>query len=139
MQFRKEEVRASIATMPCRHCGTIGAVATIEIEGPHFARIECPSCGYWIDWLGWPADPAKPERRKRRQITKLGDDRCEMCLRSRFELPPPDTLQAHHVIEHAVTQDDSDDNIRWYCTSCHGLVGWLRTYFGHYHPSADAA
>lgn len=138
MEFAREELRVAIAASPCRWCGSVGGTATIEQEGPHFARIECESCGYWIDWLGWPPDPEKPRRPRRRTITKLGDDRCELCLRSRFEIPPPAKLEAHHVIEHALTQDDSDDNIRWYCTSCHTLVTWLRTYFGHYHLDTAA-
>lgn len=139
MQFNAETIRIDLATMPCRNCGAEGGVATVEEEGtPHFARIECRSCGYWIDWLGWP--PEKPSDRKRhRRITRLGDDHCELCLRTRFQLPAPEELQPHHVIEHGDGGSEDDTNIRWYCSSCHALVHWTRTYFGHYHPSGEEA
>lgn len=133
MEFAREELRAAIATLPCRQCGSIGGIATIEREGPHFARVECESCGYWIDWLGWPPDPQRERRATTRRIERLGDDRCELCLRARFELPPPAQLETHHVIQVEAGGTDEPGNLRVYCTPCHRLVHWARTYFGHYH------
>jgi hypothetical protein len=31
---------------------------------------------------------------------------------------------------------DDRENLRVYCSGCHALVNWLRTYFGQYHPMA---
>jgi len=135
VDFDRDDLRLALATMPCR-CGAMGASATIESEGPHFARIECLSCGSWIDWLGWPRDKPSERPRRRQRITKLGEDRCELCLRTRFEIPVPGRLEEHHVIQHSENGSDESGNTRVYCTSCHRLVEWTRTYFGHYHPES---
>lgn len=103
------------------------------MEGPHFARIECPACGYWIDWLGRPLERPSERRRRRPRVTRLGDDRCEICLRNADELPPPERLEEHHVIEHADGGPDEPGNTRVHCSACHAFVTWSRTYFGHYH------
>ena len=64
---------------------------------------------------------------------------------NRDELPAPEQLEVHHVLE-VVADDGNDDreNLRVYCSACHAMVNWTRTYFGHYHPtvvsfSADVA
>jgi hypothetical protein len=64
------------------------------------------------------------------ELARLGGDHCELCLRGRFALPPPDTLEVHHLDEDATNNDPT--NLRLYCTGCHRLTHWLRTYFGHY-------
>jgi len=33
---------------------------------------------------------------------------------------------------------DEDANLRVYCSACHAMVNWARTYFGHYHEVAVA-
>lgn len=103
-------------------------------EGPHFARVNCQACGAFIEWVSRPdTPPAKRERRRsRKKLPDLGD-RCEICLRHRDELPPPEELQVHHVLEVAA-DDGTDDlrNLRVYCSACHAMVSWIRTYFGHY-------
>lgn len=138
MQFSREDFRTTIATIPCI-CGSKGATATAETDGPHFMRLTCNGCGRFLDWISWPVERPSDHKRRRQRITKLGEDRCELCLRSRFELPVPQTLQEHHVIEHAEGGSDEPDNTRVYCTACHAKILWLRTYFGHYHPSVEAA
>ena len=135
MDFDPDEVRHALATLPCRNCGAQAAKATLEQDGPHFARIECEACGAWIDWLSWPLQRASERKRRRQRITRLGEDRCEICLRTQAELPPPDTVNEHHVIAHADSGASDPDNTRVYCTACHRLVEWARTYFGHYHPA----
>lgn len=116
----------------------MGGTATIELEGPHFARIECQSCGHWIDWIGWPRDRPAERPRRRQRITKLGEDRCELCLRARFEIPAPGALEVHHLVQHSENGSDGVENTRVYCTACHRLVEWVRTYFAHYHPELVA-
>ena len=92
-------------------------------------------CGAWIDWVDFPDTPPKSDRRKsRKKLRDLGD-RCEICLRHGDDLPHPQKLEVHHVLEVAA-DDGSDDpaNLRVYCSACHSMVNWARTYFGHYHP-----
>ncbi len=139
MQFNAVDIRDTLATIPCRYCGGVGGNATLETEGLHFARIECLSCSAWLDWLGWPPNPEKKRRGRRSLVTRLGDDRCEICHRSRFEIPPPGQLEAHHVIQKTAGGADDPQNLRLYCSPCHELVHWARTYFGHYHPDENAA
>jgi hypothetical protein len=83
----------------------------------------------------WPeAAPKNDRRRSRKKLRDLGD-RCEICLRHRDELPKPEQLEVHHVLE--VAADDGTDhpeNLRAYWSACHAMVNWLRRYFGHYHP-----
>jgi hypothetical protein len=54
------------------------------------------------------------------------------------ELPPPEQLEVHHVLEVAA-DDGTDDpvNLRAYCSACHAMVNWIRTYFGHYPATAS--
>lgn len=135
MQFDRDALRLAIQTIPCRHCGSKGAEAAVEMEGPHFMRLTCHSCGRFLDWLGWPPE-AEPRKRRpgKRLLTRIGEDHCEICGRSRFEIPLPGQLIPHHVIPVETGGSDDADNLRAYCSSCHGLVEWARTYFGHYHP-----
>jgi hypothetical protein len=102
---------------------------------PHFARVDCRQCGAWIDWVKYPEEVPKRDRRKsRKKLRDLGD-RCEICLRHRDELPAPEQLTVHHVLEVAADDgSDEEENLRVYCSACHAMVNWARTYFGHYHP-----
>lgn len=144
MKFDRETITAELAAAECRNCGSIGGKMQIllgqESGSPHFARVDCRVCGAWIDWVGYPDSPAKTNRRRsRKKLRDLGD-RCEICLRHRGELPPPEILEVHHVLE-VVADDGTDDreNLRVYCSACHAMVNWMRTYFGHYHPPAAAS
>lgn len=134
MRFEVDQLRVAITAAQCPRCGRVGGRATIELDGPHFARIVCPSCEQFLDWLGWPPAPEKRERRRTARhadtLTRLGVDHCEFCLRAASELPPPDRLALHHLDEDATNDDPA--NLRLYCTGCHQLVHWARTYFGHY-------
>jgi len=47
---------------------------------------------------------------------------CEICLN-----PDRSVLEVHHVKEHAVTANDSKENLRVYCSSCHTIVHGIRT------------
>ena len=140
MRFDIDTITAELAATTCKQCGHIGAGMTFTFtEGPHFARLNCNSCHAFIEWVSHPDAPPKRERRKsRKKLPDLGD-RCEICPRHRDELPRPDELQVHHVLE-VVADDGPDDlsNLRAYCSACHSMVNWMRTYFGHYHDAATA-
>jgi hypothetical protein len=132
VEFVADELRQALATIECRYddCRRVGGTATIAMQGDHFAGIRCNACGRQIEWLAWPPAPQKRERRRitRRvdELTRLGDDYCEICLRGRFHLIPPDALEVHH----ADGDRDNDDpaNLRLYCTACHRFVEWARLY-----------
>jgi hypothetical protein len=131
---------AELAAAECKRCGHIGGSMTVVLgeSGPHFARVDCKGCGAFIDWVSYPVGAPKTDRRRsRRQLRHLGD-RCEICLRHRDDLPAGETLQVHHVLEVVADQGQDDPtNLRVYCSACHSMVNWIRTYFGHYH--ADEA
>lgn len=38
----------------CRHCGAVGEVRLSPGVGPHFARMDCFSCGRFMGWLAKP-------------------------------------------------------------------------------------
>jgi hypothetical protein len=138
VQFDPDTITAELAATQCKRCGHIGAGLTFTfLEGPHFARLNCNGCGAFIEWLAMPTAAPKRQRRKsRKKLDDLGD-RCEICLRHRNELPPPQELQVHHVLEVAADDGPDDlDNLRLYCSACHSMVNWTRTYFGHYHVAA---
>jgi hypothetical protein len=135
VKFDRETITAELAAKSCKRCGHIGAGMTFAfLDTPHFARLDCNGCGAFIEWVGHPDAPPKRDRRKsRKKLPDLGE-RCEICLRHRDDLPPPEQLEVHHVLE--VAADDGTDetqNLRVYCSACHSMVNWMRTYFGHYH------
>jgi HNH endonuclease len=133
----KETMTAELAAATCKRCGHIGGSmrVVLDLTPPHFARVDCKNCGAFIDWVRWPtAAPRKDRRRSRKRLRDLGD-RCEICLRHRDDLPAPEQLEVHHVLEVAADDGtDDQENLRVYCSACHAIVNWLRTYFGHYHP-----
>jgi HNH endonuclease len=138
MEFDRETITAELAAATFKNCGSIGGKFQFVFDqgSPHFARVDCRQCGSWIDWVKFPDGPAKGDRRKsRKKLRDLGD-RCEICLRHRDELPAAEQLEVHHVLEVAA-DDGTDDreNLRVYCSACHAMVNWIRTYFGHYHPA----
>lgn len=132
---------AELAAAQCRQCGHIGGSMHVVLgeSGPHFARINCKACNAWIDWVSAPvAAPKNDRRRSRKKLRDLGA-RCEICLRHSDELPPGQALQVHHVLEVVADEGgDEDANLRVYCSACHSMVNWTRTYFGHYHADAPA-
>ena len=138
MNFDRDTLQYVLTELTCKHCGSVGASASIMLGGPHFARVNCDTCGRFIDWLGWPTDQPRTDRRKSRKKLRTLGGRCELCLRHKDELPAPEKLEVHHVLEKAADDgSDEEENLRVYCNACHSLVNWLRTYFGHYHPEQE--
>lgn len=136
MKFLGDELRALLEEFTCRTCGAKGAKAEVLTEGPHFGKAVCASCGRFGDWIAFPASDQEEKRdrkRSRRYVTRLGEQRCEICLRHKDQLPAPQKIEVQHVIEKCAGGEDAPENFRLYCTSCHSLVNWVRTYFGHYH------
>ena len=112
----------------CPKCGnSVEGELTPHLK--HYAKGTCPECRY-VWWLPKPDDdPTKYKRRKKSTNLAFGDV-CQMCLRSREELPKNTTLEGHHVIEHQDGGKDDTSNIWTLCSACHQLVHWQRTYHG---------
>lgn len=66
----------------------------------------------------------KPKRMSNKDLIQMHELPlfCEICLSS-----DKINLEVHHIKEHAVTHDDSKDNLRVYCSSCHVVVHAIRT------------
>ena len=97
----------------------------------------CSRCG-----AKWWQPKAENERYRRpaahRDLVKrYGRGICELCLRTREQLPGPESLVGHHVTEYAEGGTDDRANVWIVCTACHALVHHLRTYLGHYHRTAQ--
>lgn len=136
MKFVGEEIRKLLGTIECPRCHQKGAEFIVMDEGPHFGKANCKACGSWVDWIAWPKTEEAEKRdrkRSRRYVTRLGTERCEICLRHASQLPGTQKLEVQHVIEKAAGGEDDPENFRIYCTACHSWVNWVRTYFGHYH------
>jgi hypothetical protein len=141
VKFDRETITAELAAKECRQCGHIGAGMTFTFtEGPHFARLNCNDCEAFMEWVSMPdASPKRDRRKSRKKLPDLGN-RCEICLRHQDELPPPQKLEVHHALEVAADHGHDDlANLRLYCSACHSMVGWTRTYFGHYTAAAVSA
>lgn len=133
MDFDRETLPSALAAATCKRCGYTGAKMEVVFQGPHFARADCRQCGAFVDWIRFPEAPAT-RRKSRKKLRDLGE-RCEICLRHQGELPKPEKLTVHHVLEvEADNGADDQENLRAYCTACHSLIHWARVYFGHYHP-----
>jgi hypothetical protein len=142
MEFYRETITAELAAATCKRCGSIGGKMWFVFDqgSPHFARVDCRECGAFIDWVRFPDAAPKTDRRKsRKKLRDLGD-RCEICLRHRDELPTPEQLEVHHVLEVGADDGTNDrENLRVCCSACHAMVNWIRTYFGHYHLAAASS
>lgn len=140
LQFLGDEIQRILREATCPRCGSGLCARSDTSDGPHFAKLACLACGAHLDWIAWPKTETEEKRdrkRSRRYVTRLGEQRCELCLRHENELPPPAKLEVHHVIEKGSGGADEPENLRLYCTACHSLVNWIRTYFGHYHPALE--
>lgn len=62
--------------------------------------------------------PAQPED----LVRKYGQEFCELCLRKENDMPGPQTLEAHHVVEHQSGGGEGRENIWIVCTACHRLI-----------------
>ena len=129
MGFRSQEIEG--------HCVRCGSAERKTIIGPHagghYSRIECNNCGKFIKWGKDPNKQKKSRKGNAELVKQFSKGYCEICLRKKKQLPKPQTLEAHHIIE--VNQGGGDDaeNIQIACTNCHRLIHHLRTYLGYYH------
>jgi len=67
-------------------------------------------------------------------VHKYSDGFCELCLLKPDELPPGQTLEAHHIIEVQDGGSADRENIWIVCTKCARLIHWMRTHAGRSNP-----
>jgi len=136
MRKLRDEIHAIFADAKCPHCEARWPIG--EIHPPphvekwqHFAAVKCRECRRQIRWLPFPTtdqEEKQSRRQSRRKLRPRSDSFCEICLREGVDLRHPDTLEVQHVIEKSDGGDDRPENLRIYCTACHSLVNWVRTY-----------
>lgn len=111
-----------------------------EGKGNHYAQLKCTHSDtpHWIDWLPNPQnkDKSRRESNHRNLVSRYSQGFCECCMRKAEDLPKPQQLEAHHVIEHKDGGTDDRSNIWIVCTPCHKQIHHNRTYLGHYQQSA---
>ena len=115
--------------MVCRKCQSSNIDLEYREDRQQYSS-RCKDCGQFT-WQ--PKEDSKGRESKHLDIVKkIGIDYCEWCLRKRKEIPPPGTLEAHHIIEYKDGGTSEDYNILILCTACHKQCHHDRTYYSHY-------
>lgn len=121
----------------CRHCGSR---SLREVPGPHraghYARADCSECGRFVRWLPKPQEGKRRRKGQAALLRRYSNEHCELCMRKSGDLPLPQVLEAHHVVEVKDGGTDERENVWVVCTHCHRLIHHFRTYMGHYRNSA---
>ena len=121
----------------CPECLSPNLVEVISPNrGGHYGKLVCRNCNdRFIKWLPKPKEAKTPDPRSevsKKLVTKYSQGFCEICLRCDRDLPKPQTLEGHHIIQVKDGGTDDNSNIQIVCTACHRLIHWQRTYMGHY-------
>lgn len=136
----QNSIRTALDGYECKYCGRLGALATIPGTRPNFAAIHCAdgNCGRFQEWLAYPPRSKNEEKRKRRyKRLRLDDDYCDICLRTRDQLPEGIILEVRHKVDRAALIDlnqppDEESNLGWICSlPCKGFELAIRAYFDH--------
>lgn len=129
----------------CENCNR-RLIKTLIQNSPHYARLDCPKCGF----VGWARNPNNP-RNKGTKLLRVGNNLtvekikdfhrfkkefCFFCLRERKDLGIRETLTADHILELRDTEDNEnrDDvkNGQILCSACHKMKLWLTTYLNEH-------
>lgn len=131
----REQLRERLNQKQCPTCPNSVNMFEGPATGPHYARIICGDCGAWLDWLPWPKDYA--EQKKNRpavRVTRLDEDRCVICLRTRLQVEAlGQQLHAHHLDDRASLVEggyapDIKERMAWLCSQDHEFVSMTRRY-----------
>ena len=129
----------------CSVCNS-NLVKTITPNSPHYARLDCPKCGF----KGFARNPNNP-RNKGTKLLRIGNRLtiekimrfhgfrfpfCFFCLRKKNELGIKETLTADHILELRDTKDyenrDMIENGQILCSACHKMKIWIVTYLNEH-------
>ena len=108
-------------------------VAEPATNAMHGYVYRCPECDFHMGFTGKSEDdPTKYKRpaEHRDLVSKFSDGFCEMCYLKLHELPPRESLCAHHVDPYAKGGEPTRENIWILCTACHRMVEFQRRYRG---------
>jgi len=120
----------------CPSCLSTDLSEIIEpTRGGHHGRLVCNHCNRFIKWIPKPKEEKNGDPRaevSKKLVSQYSKGFCEICLRKHDELPSPQTLEGHHIVQVKDGGTDDRDNIQIVCTACHRWIHWQRTYLGHY-------
>lgn len=122
----------------CPHCMS---QSSKRIYGPHrgghYAKIVCSNCDRFIKWEPQPKPETSGKKRKNQKelLAQHSQGFCEICLRRSHEIPSPQTLEVHHIVEVQNGGTDDSNNLQIVCTQCHKWIHHQRVYLGHYRTS----
>jgi len=123
----------------CRYCQSTRIIQGLRPDTIHHAELRCQDCDRHLKWIAKPKEKESTKREADHHglLRKYSEGYCEICLRLEEELPPAQSLKAHHKIEYDAGGTSDHSNIQILCTPCHQLVHHQRTYLGHYTQSKD--
>ena len=116
--------------MVCRKCGSLNVINEFREDRQQYGT-KCNDCNAYT-WQPKEDNKYKRESKHLDLVSKKGLNYCEWCLRKKEDIPPPGTLEGHHIIEYSDGGSDEINNILILCSSCHKRCHHDRTYFGHY-------
>jgi len=129
----------------CEVCKRV-LLRTLVTNSIHYARLDCPKCGF-RGWMRNPNNPRNKGTRLLRTGNKLTTEKimnyhgfeeefCFLCLRKKTDLGIRETLTADHILELRDTNESENrDNIKngqILCTACHKIKLWLTTYLNEH-------
>jgi hypothetical protein len=117
--------------MVCHKCKSSEFIKVWHEHRQQYARI-CKICNTQKGTYPKENDKYKRPKNHTELVKKKGIEFCELCLRKKDELPPPKTLEGHHIVEYQDGGTDDVSNIMVVCTPCHKYIHHQRTYLGHY-------
>lgn len=122
----------------CSYCQSTNTEKRLRPDTIHYAELRCLDCNRHR-WLSKPKDEKTSKREPEHQdlVKKYSQGFCVICYRLEEDLPPPQKLVAHHVVEYQDGGESTPDNIQIVCTYCHQTIHTIRTYMGHYTKSKD--
>lgn len=129
----------------CEGCKS-SLIKTLTPNSPHYARLDCPKCGF----KGFARNPNNP-RNKGTKLLRIGnrltvekimkfhkfkEPFCFMCLRKKEDLGIREVLTADHILELNETEDNENrdriENGQILCSACHKMKLWITTYLNNH-------
>lgn len=133
--YKSKQIKVQkLNTVYCAIFGDVAKPLVIDIytdenrKANHIGEIRNKSDNKFLSFI--PRDAIEGNDKKRETHAKLIKRHnlpkwCEICLLDNVP------LEVHHVIEHAESGNDSKENLRVYCSSCHNIVHAIRTSTRH--------
>lgn len=111
---------------PCKVCNSLEKRYRPRPDTPHAGDITCCGCGFVMGWLKKPKNKSRRPAHSLNLAAKYGIDTCWLCQRHKSKLPSGQTIEGHHIKDHAKGGTDDPENIVGLCSYCHELVSLIR-------------